>query len=203
MPAPWTRECEDESSFDEYLPLELQPKSCVHFTPIAIARRAARLLAPRAGMRILDVGSGVGKFCIIAAHEVPDATFVGGEQRHHLVHVATRLAERWSVPNATFVHGDVFALDWSEFDGFYLFNPFAEQLFKPWQVIDETVESKPKAFIRQVAVAYHRLANARTGTRVVTHHGFGTPLPPGYELVRDDPPGPPSVKLWVKGHDRR
>lgn len=187
MPPPWTRAGDDEWLFDEYLPPDLQLKAFVHFTPIPIARRAARLLAPRSGMRILDVGSGAGKFCIIAAHELPNATLVGVEQRKHLVHVATRLAERWCVANTTFIHGDAFALDWSDFDAFYFFNPFAEQLFQPCQVLDATIEHGPKHYIRYLAATYDRLAKARAGTRVVTHHGLGTPLPMGYERAPDSP----------------
>jgi len=198
MTAPWTRDGDDEWSFDEYLPPELQLKSFVHFTSLPVARHAVRLLAPTAGMRILDVGSGPGKFCLVAAHEAPQASFVGIEQRKHLVYIATRLAERWAVPNVSFIHGDVFALDWSGFDAFYLFNPFAEQLFKPWQILDDTIEHDPKHFIRYVTATYKRLAQARAGTRVVTHHGFGAPPPLDYELASDTPPGPSSVELWIK-----
>jgi tRNA G46 methylase TrmB len=86
------------------------------------------MLAPEPGMSVLDVGAGAGKFCITAALAMPNAQFVGIEWRPHLVRFATRLAREWSLSNVRFVHGDALALDWSLYDAFYLYNPFAEQI---------------------------------------------------------------------------
>jgi 16S rRNA C967 or C1407 C5-methylase (RsmB/RsmF family) len=51
---------DEDDVFDHQLPQRLQLKSAVHFTPVAVAKLAARLLAPRPGMRVLDVGAGPG-----------------------------------------------------------------------------------------------------------------------------------------------
>jgi SAM-dependent methyltransferase len=190
---------EDEDDvFDHRLPHRLQLKSSIHFTPVAVARLAARLLAPDPGMRVLDVGAGPGKFCVIAAREVPTCSFVGVELRPHLVHLARKLTARLSVPNASFVNGDAFELDWSEYDAFYFYNPFAEQLHEPDFALDRSLTLMPARFLDYVSRAGKRLANARIGTRVVTYHSFGAPVPPGYDLTQRHMIGTDCLELWIK-----
>lgn len=189
---------DEDDVFDDLLPLKMQIKSAVHFTPVSVARHAARLLAPRPGMRVLDVGSGPGKFCVVAAAEVPGATFVGVELRPHLVRVARRLAARMSVVNATFLDGDALELDWSEYDAFYFYNPFAEQLNGKAFALDSEMELMPSKFLRYVTATRERLARARMGTRVVTYHSFGAPAPTGYELTEAFAAGTDHLELWIK-----
>jgi SAM-dependent methyltransferase len=186
----------DDDAFDDQLPFHLQIKAAVYFTPVQIARSAARLLAPRPGMVVLDVGAGAGKFCITAASTVPDATFVGIEWRGELVALANRLAEKAGLSNVSFAHGDALDLDWSPYDGFYLYNPFAEQLFPPGCGLDRTTDFDPHNYILYVTAVRERLASVRAGTRVVTYHGFGAPLPENYEWVSGDPTG--RLELWIK-----
>ena len=188
----------DDWLFDEQLPMSLQLKSSIHFTPLDIARRAARLLAPERGTRVLDVGSGVGKFCIGAAQAFPGATFVGIERRAHLVEVGIRLCARWKLSNVELVHGDAFSLDWSEFDSFYLFNPFGEERFDRDLVLDHTLDLDPQNFRSYVDAVLERLDQAPVGTRVVTYHGFGARPPLGYELAAEQAIGSDKLELWIK-----
>src|SRR5207244_1254082 len=53
--------------FDRMFPTELRFVSFQHWTPVAVARRAAELLVGAGARRLLDVGSGPGKFCIVGA----------------------------------------------------------------------------------------------------------------------------------------
>jgi SAM-dependent methyltransferase len=188
----------DDAAFDERLPLGLQAKSSTHFTPVAVARLAASLLAPEPGMSVLDVGAGAGKFCITAALAMPNARFHGVEWRPHLVRFATRLASEWAVSNVRFVHGDAFDLDWSVYDAFYFYNPFAEQFLDPVFLLDDTIAFDPDNFSRLVMAVRQRLARARLGTRVATYHGFGAPPPLGYELAEFEEIGSDRVELWIK-----
>ena len=188
----------DDAAFDELLPISLQLKSSVHFTPIDVARHAARLLAPRAGMSVLDVGAGVGKFCLAGALALPRVSFVGAEWRPHLVSFARRIASEARQANARFVAVDALDLDWSQYDAFYLYNPFAEQLFDAELALDRTIDLDAINFVRYVTAVRQRLARARLGTRVVTYHGYGAPIPPGYELMCADAIGTDRVELWVK-----
>jgi SAM-dependent methyltransferase len=186
-----------DEAFEDRLPPSLQFKATMHFTPIEVARHAAILLAPDPGMSVLDVGAGVGKFCLAAAREVPAASFVGVEWRGHFVSLATRFASELRLGNVEFVHANALDLEWSRFDAFYLFNPFAEQLFEAAFVLDHSIALAPENFDLHVLAVQLRLSRCRIGTRVVTYHGFGA-HPPGYELVRDDLIGTDRVELWIK-----
>jgi hypothetical protein len=187
-----------DDSFDNQLPLALQLRSSVYFTPIDVARHAAKLLAPEPGMHVLDIGAGAGKFCLVGAHEVPTARFDGVEWRPHLVRIANRFAAKLELTNARFIHADALDLDWSEYDAFYLYNPFAEQLFDEEFMLDHTIELDPENFVLSVAAVRQRLALARVGTRVVTYHGYGAPAPLGYELASKDAAGSDCIELWIK-----
>jgi hypothetical protein len=187
-----------DREFDRLLPDSLRGKAEVHFTPIDVARRAAQLLVDRPRSWILDVGSAVGKFCLTAAALVPEAMFVGIERRHYLVHVANALAKQLALKNATFVHGDAVHLDWSVFDGFYLFNPFGEHLRDTTPAIDTTIALDPAFFVHYVDFVRARLAEARIGTRVVTYHGFGAPPPSGYTRFGCEEIGTGELELWIR-----
>lgn len=193
----------DDAEFDEQLPLSLQVKAGTHFTPIAVARIAAKLLAPRPEMTVLDVGAGAGKFCIEAARVVPSARFVGVEWRAHLVRIATRLARSAGVANAQFIHGDALELDWSAYGAFYFYNPFAEQFYERLFAIDDTIVLDPVNFALYVAAVSERLDRAPPGTRVVTYHGLGGPLPDGYELDERHKIGSDHLELWIKSAKTR
>jgi SAM-dependent methyltransferase len=188
----------NDMAFDDLLPVRLQVQSTFHFTPVAVAQRAAVMLAPDARMKVLDVGSGIGKFCIAAALVVPHAEFVGVEFRPHLVSLANELARASGVRNAHFIHSDAFALDWSVYDAFYLFNPFAEQQLGTFFALDRTIDLNPSNYDVYVAGVHQRLARARVGTRVVTYQGYGAPLPLGYELADEDETEPARLELWIK-----
>jgi predicted RNA methylase len=196
---------DDDDLFDHQLPRRIQVKSSVHFTPVAVARCAARLLAPRPGMRVLDVGSGPGKFCIVAACEVPEATFVGVEIRPHLVHMARKLASRVGVTNVSFVHANAMDVDWGAFDAFYFYNPFAEQLHEHDDHafrLDRSLSLEASKFCEYVMAARQRLSLAPVGARVVTYHSFGAPAPHGYELVESHSIGTDRLELWIKTSHR-
>ncbi len=188
---------DEDHIFDHQLPQRVRMKSSVHFTPVAVARCAARLLAPRPGMRVLDVGSGPGKFCVIAACEVPEATFTGVEIRPHLVHMAHKLASRVGVQNVSFVHADAMDVDWSAYDAFYFYNPFAEQLHEAF-LLDRSLSFEPSKFAEYVTAVRQRLSAAALGTRVVTYHSFGAPAPLGYEYIESHVIGTDRLELWIK-----
>jgi len=189
---------DEDDAFDHQLPVRLRVKSSLHFTPVAVARRAARLLAPDPAMRVLDVGAGPGKFCVIAGREVPSCTFVGVEIRPHLVALARKLAARAHVHNVSFVDGNALDLDWTSFQAFYFYNPFAEQLHDRSLTLDPRLALEPSRFLDYVTGVAQRLASARLGTRVVTYHSFGAPTPSGYELVETHPIGTDRLDLWIK-----
>src|SRR6185312_4603622 len=115
-----------DTAFDALLPPAVRRVSCGFWTPAAVARRAADIFEELGVSRVLDVGSGPGKFCVIAAARAPQLACVGVEQRAHLVAVARSVAATTGIANATFSVGDTTRIPWAGFDGFYVYNTFAE-----------------------------------------------------------------------------
>jgi hypothetical protein len=182
--------------FDEVFPTRARRASRVHWTPVEVAMRAASLLGGKPNAKVLDVGSGIGKFCIVAAAARPGLRVCGVEQRAPFVHVAREAARAIGV-DVEFVHGTLDAHDPASVDGVYLFNPFAENLSSPEDRLDETVELSERRFWQDVESAERFLRAARAGTRVVTYCGWGGTMPRGYRLaLRERRVG--TLELWIK-----
>ena len=145
---------------------------------------------------MLDVGSGVGKFCLTGALGTR-ARFVGIEQRGHLVEVAGQARSRLRAWRSRFLLGDAFSLDWARFDALYLFNPFEEHLLEHAR-IDEEVEFSGPAYIDAIEEARRRLERLRPGTRVVHYWGYGDEMPEGFELLHREKRGEGELELWRK-----
>jgi SAM-dependent methyltransferase len=186
----------DDRVFDEVFPTAARARSSVYWTPVEVAVRAANLLADRAGASILDVGSGVGKFCIIAAAAV-NANVRGIEHRPHLVDIARAAAAKIGV-SPIFDGGSIEDQAAAAIDGFYFFNPFAENLCDWTDRIDGTVETSAERFSRDVDAAKRLLSKARIGARVVTYCGFGGDMPDGFVRVTRGRCGGGWLELWVK-----
>jgi SAM-dependent methyltransferase len=193
----------EDHEFDLLYPASQRFRSWLHWTPVEVAQRASTLLAPVAGERILDVGSGVGKPCLVGALTT-EAQWFGIERDARMVVAATEAAKRLGVAGRTsFRLGDMELLDWSRYDAFYLFNPFGEILYGH---DDDALERRIR-YATSIEIVQERLATARQGTRVVTYHGFGGDMPPELELVHREPKRDGDLCLWVhrgaRGRPRR
>jgi len=182
--------------FDQLYPLSIRELSETHWSPIDVAIRAAELLVSDETTRVLDVGSGCGKFCIVAALS-SRGQFIGVEQRPHLFEVAKKMGEELGASQASFKLCNMMEVDWSSFDSFYLFNPFYENILKSIR-IDDTVSHNQDKFTRYIEAVRNRLSLARSGTKVLTYHGFGGDMPMGYHRVHREPLGTSYIELWVK-----
>lgn len=192
------RHCSGSASmdlaFDELVPPELRHLSQVHWTPVSIAARAVTLLCPWRQTRVLDVGAGIGKFCTVGALSELGIWF-GVEQHESLVEVAEEISRKLGVGSRTvFVHDDAFAIDWSDFDALYLYNPFEHSLTAPGLPANSVDGEIQAARVRE------RLSTLRRGTRVVTLHGFGAGMPPSFDLVYHErvPFYGLDLTLWVQ-----
>src|SRR4051812_11609675 len=81
----------DDAYFDRIYPDWAQRMSRLHWTPVPVALRAAQLLTENhsSGARVLDLGSGAGKFCLVGASTY-GGDFFGIEQRSHLVNLSKK-----------------------------------------------------------------------------------------------------------------
>jgi SAM-dependent methyltransferase len=185
-----------DRDFDRIFPPEIQTLSRVHWTPVAVARRAAELLTGGAAGRVLDVGAGVGKFSLVAALS-SGAEIVGLEQRLPFVRLARELARRYRVPRAHFVAGDALEIEWRPFDGVYLYNPFCESLH-PSRQIDLDIPVGIPVYRDSLRKTEQRLSEMRAGSRVLLYHGFGGEMPASFRLETTECRGSGSLELWVK-----
>lgn len=186
-----------DSVFDDVYPIDVRAVSSSFWTPVSVALRAAELLVSGKKDRILDVGSGVGKFCIVGAASTR-ASFVGIEQRARFVRVAEDARRQVGARSARFIQGSFDAVDIADFDGVYFFNPFEENLWGADTRLDASVELSERRYHADIEAAKGMLERARAGTRVVTYHGFGGDMPPSYELALSEKQHTDKLDLWIK-----
>ncbi len=169
----------------------------LHWTPVEACVRAAQLVRPGEGERVLDVGSGGGNFCTVGALTTP-GTFVGIEQRASLVRRSRRLARATGAARALFVHGDAFSIEWSSFQALYFFNPFAELETPVSKRIDDEIVFGAARLESCRRKTRARLARMPVGTRVVVFYDLGLNLPAGYTRRHAEQVGEHPLELWVK-----
>jgi len=168
-----------ESQFHLLYPAYLHTLARKHWTPLLVAQKAANFLAAENGTRILDIGSGIGKFCLAAAYHKPNSTFTGIEQRKDLVEFAEAARKVLELKNVSFIHGNLMDLDFSKYDHFYFYNSFYENLATA-EKIDDHLTYSIELYNRYNHFLYKQLEKKPSGTRVATFHGIEDILPPDY-----------------------
>ncbi len=188
----------DDEAFDRYLPEELRSISGQYWTSLAVAARVADWLAELEVRTVVDIGSGVGKFCVAAARRCT-CHFTGIEQRERFVTAARALARSFEVDDrVSFLAGTLDDVEVPVADVYYLYNPFGENLFRPQAHLAPDVELSEQRFDRDVATVERLLENAPAGTYVLTYNGFGGNMPRPYGEVRVDLELPNVLRLWRK-----
>ncbi|MBO9731478.1 MAG: methyltransferase [Chitinophaga sp.] len=186
---------ESDDNFHRLYPLYIQALAGKHWTPLKVVQKAAGFLAATPGAKILDIGSGAGKFCIGGAYFNPDAFFYGIEQRYDLVRYATIAQEMVGLNNVTYMLGNLLEVDFRKYDHFYFFNSFYENLPGTYKIDDKLTYSR--ALYHQYNRYLHfQLERMPAGTRLVTYHCAEEEAPRGYQLV--DSAIDHLLKCWIK-----
>ena len=184
----------EDEKFDLIYPARIRKLSPIFWTPVAVAAEAAKWLATATGLRVLDIGCGPGKFCLLAA-SLTNGRFTGVEQRSDLVAAARQAASNLQLAGIEFIHGNVLEVDFADYNAFYLFNPFEENMFQG-NKIDRAVPLSPELFKKYTSHVSAQLGVRPIGTRVATYLGYADDIPSCYtcESTRfgDD------LKLWIK-----
>jgi SAM-dependent methyltransferase len=184
-----------DAAFDWLYPERIQQLSKRHWTPMEVAKKSAKFLASGTGKRILDIGSGVGKFCLIGGHQFPEAQFYGVEQRKELYHFAQAARERTASGNVEFINSNFTQIDFNDFDHFYFYNAFFENLVDEGQ-IDQDTEYSTSLYNYYTRYMFKGLDSKPSGTRLVTFHSLEDEIPPSYQLV--DATVDFLLKMWIK-----
>lgn len=108
-----------DEKFNKLYPTHIQKLADKHFTPLLVAKYAGEFLVPENGAKVLDIGSGAGKFCLAASHYQPEGLFYGIEQRRDLLDYAVEAKYKIDLNNLSFIHGNFTQLDFTKFDNFY------------------------------------------------------------------------------------
>lgn len=183
-----------DAAFDELYPEHIRSLSAMHWTTVDIARKAGAFLAVP-GASVLDIGSGVGKFCMIAGFLYPETAFYGIEQRLELHTFAEIAKAEINLSNVELMHGNLTALDFSGYDHFYFYNSFYENI-EPDSRIDHSVKVSFELYHRYSRFVYEMLDGKPPGTRLVTFHATESQVPPGYKLLSNSYSR--ALKMWIK-----
>lgn len=184
-----------EERFCRLYPHHIQRLNDIHWTPLAVTRKALRFLKTKPGDKILDIGSGVGKFCLAGAYYKPRASFYGIEQRSSLIEHATRAKERLGFSNVRFLQGDFTRLDFKEFHHFYFFNSFGENLTDVAK-IDKRIDYSVELYFYYSNFLRSKLETMPDGTRFVSYCSGDDEVPLSYSLVHTHCNG--LLKFWMK-----
>ncbi len=183
-----------EENFNHFLPGYLQRASRVYFTPIRVAQLAAQWLTDDGAKTVLDIGAGVGKFCVAGA-SLNSSFYFGIEYRQSVSQIANDMISRFQLSNSIVEHGNVVALDFQNFDAFYMYNPFFENLLSARRLNDE-VELAAPLYNYYFSKVRHKLDCTKPGTRLVTFHGNNFEAPESFEKVHEAEGG--LLKFWIR-----
>lgn len=184
-----------ESQFQLLYPPLLHSLAANHWTPLLVAQKAADFVAAANGSRILDIGSGIGKFCLAAAYYKPHSSFYGIEQRKDLVQLAEAARQVLGLKNVFFIHGNITQINFEAYDHFYFYNSFYEHLATT-QKIDDNITYSIALYNQYTRFLYKQLEKKPAGTRIATFHGREDIMPPGYLEGGNDVDD--LLKYWVK-----
>ena len=185
-----------DSHFDSLLPTRPRLRSASFWSSVEVAQTASRWLTEAGALRVLDVGSCVGKFCTIAALSSSHRVW-GLELRQDLALASRHLAQKLSA-EVVILDEPLDTLDVRRFDGFYFFNPFAEHLMEPWERYDEHFPGSPDGFLRDVSTVERWLRAAPLGTAMVTYNGLGGRIPLSWMVQKSATVDGDPLRLWIK-----
>ena len=185
-----------DAHFDSLLPTRPRIRSASFWSSVEVAQTASRWLTEAGALRVLDVGSGAGKFCTIAALSSAHRVW-GLELRQDLALASRQLAQKLRA-EVVILDEPMDTVDVRRFDGFYFFNPFAEHLMEPWERYDEHFPGSPDGFLRDVSTVERWLRAAPQGTAMVTYNGLGGRIPLSWMVQKSAVVCGDHLRLWIK-----
>ncbi len=186
---------ESDDHFNQLYPPAIHSLSRDHWTPLSIAERAAGFLAEGGRSNILDIGCGVGKFCLVAAFHYPHNNWFGIDQRANLITYAQSAKEIVQLENVFFRLCNFTQVNFTDFDHFYFYNSFGENL-DPESRIDDTIAYSGDLYDYYTRYLRSQLDSRSPGARVATLDSMGREIPLSYREVGSAFGG--RLKLWIK-----
>ncbi len=183
-----------DEEFNVIYPERIQKLAKRHWTPIAVAKIAAQFLVVEPGTKVLDIGSGAGKFCMVGS-AYTTGHFTGIEQREYFYQLSNRIKQSYRLQNVNFVHSNITKINFKEYNAFYFFNSFFENIDSS-AVIDDTVQTDINLYALYSRYVREQLNEMPLGTRLVTYWSDLKEVPIGYKIQATSLEG--LLKMWVK-----
>ncbi len=171
----------DDNAFNNLYPKHIKALSARHWTPVAIARMAARYLVDNGNKKVLDIGSGAGKFCLVGAASTK-GVFYGVEQRASLTRISKKIADKYKISNVEFIHSNINEISFLDYEAFYFFNSFYENIDTSCS-IDDTVLPDKDLYYDYSAYVKEQLNKTPVGTRLVTYWSKWDEIPESFDLT--------------------
>ncbi|MCU0322118.1 MAG: class I SAM-dependent methyltransferase [Chitinophagaceae bacterium] len=166
-----------------------------HWTSLLVAEKAAHYLTMDGNVKVLDIGSGVGKFCLAAAYYKPNSFFYGVEQRESLVHESNRVNDILQLKNVAFIHQNITETNFALYNHFYFYNSFYENL-NDNDKIDDAVTYSSELYHNYNRYVYKQLEQQPTGTRLATYFSSELEVPSSFLEVYSEMDD--ALKFWIK-----
>ena len=181
-----------EKQFLELLPDSLRDLDYEYWSDFSQIEQSCKWLKNCAN--ILDVGSGVGKFCIIGT-QLLSSNFFGIEKNRRLHTQANVTLSHLTKHRVNFILGDLFKLPLSRYDGLYIYNPFVENI-SIGKKIDNSIAYDEKLYNDLHDQLMIRLDLLKSDSLVVNNSLVTDYFSDKFELV--DVHSDPSLTLWKK-----
>ena len=192
-----------DTLFDSLLPARYRCVSELHWTPATVVAEVEKYLQDSPpNLRLIDIGSGVGKFCLLLALSTKlPANFqiTGVEKRRSLIKIAQQIQKANDLENVAFIKSDMCDLDWNLYDIFYFYNPFQEHLLTvEEEKIDRTFNFSRSSYANSVSEVFRQLCLAEEGKQLISYHGYGGEMPSGWNLEYEVEIGTGKLCFWRK-----
>ena len=166
--------------FDTLSSKEFRNHSNVHWSKSTIIEKSVFYLKKNEVEKVLDIGSGIGKFCILGT-KLSNISFTGVELRENLFNESQSIKKKHCLSNVHFIHDDIKNIDFSSFDAFYYYNPFCEHLATA-DIIDDNHELSEERYYEYEEIVLGKLNNLSIGTIMILHNSKSFTLSEDYTL---------------------
>ena len=170
-----------DAEFDALFPVPIRNLSGLHWTPLNVVQTAAEFLAPDASAHIIDIGAGVGKFCI-AASLYSKGAFIGIEQKKNLVIAGNKVISQLGLQNVSLIHANFVSLDIIGYTGIYYYNSFHENLLPVDNMDNDDAKRSVALYDLYIAHFKCQLDAMPRGTRLATYWSSISEIPGHYKL---------------------
>jgi hypothetical protein len=184
----------EDDVFNAIYPEPIRKLAKRHWTPVEVAKQASEFLAKNPGTKVLDLGSGAGKFCFVGAIHTK-GRFTGIEQRVNLVRLSNKIKSAYHIENLEFIQANISGISLSDHEAFYFYNSFHENIDQTAK-IDDQVETHPCLYASYSDSLRRKLSLKPVGTRLVTYWSSCNEVPASFHVVYSSFEG--KLKFWKK-----